>query len=116
MLAFPSEHIVLLALGTIMFGAAQGAELDILAFFTNRYFGNADYGAIYGTLSIAFIWSLPFGAIGFAQVFERSGSFDIAFAIAALGLFVAAGLLLLLRRFNPAVCGTTADIESNASR
>lgn len=115
-LAFPGEHIVVLALGTIMFGAAQGAELDLLAFFTNRYFGNADYGAIYGALSIAFIWSLPFGAIGFAQVFERSGSFDVAFAIAATALFTAAGLLLLLGRFDPAIGRTTADIESNASR
>jgi MFS family permease len=95
---------VLLLLGTIplafagafLAGLALGAELDIIAYLTSRYFGLRAFGAIYSSLVAAFALAGALGPLVMGAGFDRTGSYRgplIAFLFAAL---VAAALMTRL--------------------
>jgi MFS family permease len=66
-------------------GLASGAESDLLAFMTRRYFGDLEYGAIYNRiLAIHFIGPVV-GPFAMGYFFDRFGGYHtvlIAFAVA----------------------------------
>jgi predicted MFS family arabinose efflux permease len=78
-----------------LIGSAMGAESTILSFFTARFFGLRAYGAIYGALAIAISISLASGGAMFGLVYDRTGSYNAALIVAALGMGLAAACLLL---------------------
>ena len=80
--------------GILLFGTAQGAELDLLCYIAARYFGMQAYSRVYGALFICFGTALPLGAMGFGMVFDRTGGYAPALG-AATGLLLAAGLFYL---------------------
>jgi MFS family permease len=96
--------MLLLAVG--VFGMAQGAELDLMAYLTARYFGLRSYGAIYGSVNIAFAVSLPVGALSFGYVYDTVGTIDPALWSAAVLLIISAALLLCLGPY-PRFAGKT---------
>lgn len=76
----------LLGLAPVFFvGLASGAESDLLAFMTRRYFGDLEYGAIYNRiLAIHFIGPVV-GPFAMGYFFDRLGGYHavlIAFAVA----------------------------------
>jgi predicted MFS family arabinose efflux permease len=80
-------------LAILFAGVAAGAEGDMLAYFTSRYFGLSHYGVIYGLI-------LGFFSIGWGGlppltglIFDTTGSYQIAFAALA-GLAFAGAVLL----------------------
>ena len=81
----------------ILIGLAAGAELDLLAYLTSKYFGPAHYSAIFGAI-IAFFTvgagiAPPLFGI-FAQIFEGYTvilSVSIAMLLVSIGLFLALG-------------------------
>ena len=77
----------------ICMGLALGAEGDILAYFVSRYFGVRNYASIYAALLGAF----SLGAGGFPPIFgflyDRLGSYDLAFSLSAI-LMVAGAIIL----------------------
>ncbi len=77
-----------------LIGFAAGAELDLMSFLAARYFGMRHYGAIYALLYAALAVCSGTAPALFALVQDRSGSYDAAFAGAAL-LFVLSALIVL---------------------
>lgn len=89
-MAFP-----IAALAGFLLGFAAGAESDLIAYLTGRYFGMANYGRIYGMLYMPFGLGSAASPVIYAQVFDRTGSYDAILTV-AIGAFIAGGALLLL--------------------
>jgi len=85
----------LAATAGFLLGFAAGAESDLIAYLTGRYFGMANYGRIYGMLYMPFGLGSAASPVIYAQVFDRTGSYDPILTV-AIGLFIAGGALLLL--------------------
>lgn len=80
--------------GGFLLGFAAGAESDVIAFLAARYFGMANYGAIYGALYMPFGIGSAISPILYGVVRDRTGSYDIML-MAAVAMFAAGGALLL---------------------
>ncbi len=89
----------LAAAAGFLLGFAAGAESDLIAYLTGRYFGMAHYGKIYGMLYMPFGLFSASSPLIYAQVFDRTGSFDPILTVAIGGFVVGGGLLLLLGRY-----------------
>ena len=85
----------LLVLGCVMLGVAAGAELDVLAFLTARYFGLAHYPKIYAISYMSLATGSATAPMIFSRIREATGGYEMSFTIAS-ALFAAAALLLLL--------------------
>ena len=86
-------------LGAVCYGLAVGAEIDIIAYLTARYFGMRAYGRIYGFLYATVLVGATFSPVLYGLCFDRLGSYTPAMIGSAALLAVSAGLLLLLPRF-----------------
>jgi MFS family permease len=83
----------------IALGFAVGAEVDLIGYFTARYFGLAHYGAIYGLQYSIFIFGAAIGPVYTGYIWDVTGNYDLALIIAA-GLMVPVVILALtLPRF-----------------
>jgi len=80
-------------------GFAMGAEVDLLGYFTARYFGMRNYSTIYGCLYAVFGIGAGLSPALAGFIYDSTGSYDIAL-IAAVGLLgIAVALCLTLGRF-----------------
>ena len=82
-----------------LLGFAAGAESDLIAYLTGRYFGMAHYGKIYGMLYMPFGLFSAASPLVYAQVFDRTGSYNPILTIAIFGFVIGGGLLLLLGKY-----------------
>ncbi len=89
----------LAALAAFLLGFAAGAESDLIAYLTGRYFGMAHYGKIYGMLYMPFGIFSAISPIIYAAVRDTAGSYDPILFIAMFGYVLGGGLLLLLGRY-----------------
>lgn len=80
----------------ILLGLAAGAELDLLAYLTSRYFGVRHYGAVFGGIYAFFTVGSGLAPLLYARVFDLLGSYRPMLAVAAIAIAVAVGLLLTL--------------------
>ena len=87
------------AVATVMIGLAAGAELDLMAFLTARYFGLAHYAKIYGVLYAALAAGSATSAWLFARIQEYTQSYDLAFQLSAALFALSAALMLTLGRY-----------------
>jgi OFA family oxalate/formate antiporter-like MFS transporter len=104
MLALPAVACLMLAHETVgvptaiasaaMIGFAAGAETDLVAFLTARYFGIAHYGKLYGLQYSVFGLASGLAPFIFGRVFDLTKSYKLALYAAAV-LFVAGALALL---------------------
>lgn len=86
-------------LSTALLGLAAGAEVDLIAFLTARYFGRRSYGAIYGWLYSVFALGYGFAPLLVGMLRDRTGSYsDATLASAVLVAFAAGGMFVLARR------------------
>lgn len=86
----------------IFLGLAAGAELDLLAFLTSRYFGVSHYGAIFGGIYAFFTVGSGLAPLIYARTFDLLGTYRPMLMAAATFLAVAICLLLSLGRYpNP---------------
>jgi MFS transporter, OFA family, oxalate/formate antiporter len=109
LLALPAISCLILAGGTLphiavgiavfIVGFAAGAEFDIIAYFTARYFGLKNYGKIYGVQYLGFGAGAAVAPPIFGRVFDSQGSYDPILTIAAFMFIGASALLLLLGRY-----------------
>ncbi len=81
-----------------LIGLAAGAEVDVIAFLTGRYFGLRQYSRIYGTYYALYSLGGGLGPLLTAQALERTGSYAPILWVLISLLAVAA---LLLSRFRP---------------
>ena len=60
----------------IAIGLAGGAELDLMAYMTSRYFGMRHYGSVYGGIYCFFALSAAVGAPLYGWTFDRFGTYS----------------------------------------
>lgn len=85
-----------------LIGFALGAEVDLLAYLTSRYFGLRHFGVIYSTIYAVFWIGSACGPTLAGRLFDRFGNYDLALAlVAGLFLFGAAACLALPRYSRP---------------
>ena len=87
------------ALAGFLLGFAAGAESDLIAYLTGRYFGMAHYGKIYGMLYMPFGLFSAASPIVYASVFDTTGSYDPILEVAIFVFLAGGALLLLLGRY-----------------
>jgi MFS family permease len=94
----PNGGLTLLA--AFLVGLGMGAEADIIAYLTSRYFGLRSFGEIYGYLFATFTLAGALGPVLMGVGFDRLGSYR-----APLLFFLAATLVAtaLLTRLGPYV-------------
>jgi cyanate permease len=82
-----------------LIGLTAGAEFDLLAYLTGRYFGMKNYGFLYAIQTIGLLLTAGLSPPIFGRVYDQMGSYDPALMVSA-GLFLCAPpLLLLLGRY-----------------
>lgn len=65
---------------TILLGLAMGAEGDVIAYLTSRYFGLRSFGQIYGFAFAPFVLGGTAGPYLMGAAFDRTGSYKLALA------------------------------------
>ena len=82
--------------GAVLCGMGIGAEVDLMAFFTSRYFGLRAYGKIYGTMFAFFAIATGLGPYLAGAVFDSYHSYMPAFIGFEIALAVTCLLFLPL--------------------
>jgi predicted MFS family arabinose efflux permease len=83
----------------ILVGVALGAELDLIAFFTSRYFGMKNYGRIYGWQYVFYTLGAGLSPLAFGYAYDTFKSYDPVLVASAIGLLVAGGLMMMLPKY-----------------
>ena len=92
--------VVLLFVAAALVGGGLGAEVDLLAYLTSRYFGRRCFSEIFGVLFGAILVSIGVGPVVFGLVHDRTQSYA-AVMYAGIGLCVFALLVMVLLRPYP---------------
>ncbi len=92
---FPTADLLIIGLAMTL-GLAAGAELDIIAYLTSRYFGTRHYGAIFGALFAFFTVASGLAPALYGAVSGASGAYTLVFQTSAVLLAVAIACILSL--------------------
>lgn len=87
--------VVAASAAVLVFGLSLGAELDIIAYLTSRYFGRENFGFLFGTIGGVIGLGAGNGPVAFNAVYDATGSYVPAMW-AAMPLCLLSALLLLL--------------------
>lgn len=82
-------------IAAMLVGLAVGAEVDVIAYVTSRYFGPLSFSRIYGTFYGSYSLSGGIGPLLTAETVDRTG--DYQFALGMNAALLVAGCLLLLK-------------------
>jgi MFS family permease len=82
-------------LAAVLVGLSIGAEIDLLAYLTTRYFGLRNFGAIYGLMFAALLVGTSAGPVSFGVGFELTGSYA-SILVACAGMNTAACIIVAL--------------------
>jgi MFS family permease len=77
----------------ILLGLSIGAELDVVAYLSSRYFGRRNYGTLFGTITSMLSLGTAVGPPLAAYVYDSTGSYSLWWA-AMLPVSVTASLLI----------------------
>ncbi len=77
-------------------GLGVGAEVDLMAYMTSRYFGMRSFGQIYSYMFALFTFASGLGPFVMGVSFTRAGSYHPAIIAFAIGLVIASGLVMSL--------------------
>ncbi len=91
----------------VMIGLAAGAELDLLAYLTSKYFGTAHYPAIFGAIIAFFTVGAGFAPPLFGAMAQAHQGYNFILTVSVGLLVLSIGLFLALGKY-PA---TGADSE-----
>ncbi|HEX7871968.1 MAG TPA: MFS transporter [Sphingobium sp.] len=89
-----SGQAALAAVLCIGFGA--GFEFDLLAFLISRYFGQRNYGTIYGCFYTVIAFGGGLGPVVYGYAFDSTGTYGAALLLGIGCIVVGGGLLLAL--------------------
>jgi MFS family permease len=80
--------------GAVLCGLGVGAEVDLMAFFTSRYFGIRDYAKIYGVMFALFAGANGVGPSLSGASFDHFHSYVPIFIVYEVLLLITCGLFL----------------------
>ena len=83
----------------VLIGFSIGAEVDLLAYLTTRYFGLRSFGEVYGLMFAALLFGTSFGPLAYGMAFESYGSYAEILVLSAVLTGIAAVLTALLPQF-----------------
>ncbi len=95
LLGYPGS-IPAAALAVVIFGLALGAELDILAYLTSRYFSVASFGMLFGTIGAFIGLAGSTGPVLLNAVYDATRSYQLALWGVIPVCLISATLFLLL--------------------
>jgi len=99
LLAQADVHAPAAILSAMLIGLAAGAETDLVAYLTARYFGLANYGRLYGVQYSVFGFASGISPFLFGKVFDVTGSYQPILYVAAALFVLGAVALLTLGRY-----------------
>ena len=99
LLAQPQVPVAAALLSASLIGLAAGAETDLVAYLTARYFGLAHYGRLYGLQYAVFGFASGVSPFLFGKVFDLTGSYQPILLFAAALFVTGATALLTLGRY-----------------
>ena len=95
-------------LAAICVGLSMGAEIDMLAYLTGRYFGVENFGQVYGILFISFLLGTSIGPVTYGLAYESTGSYIVVLMV-SIGLLVFSTIAtLMLPRYKSSQATGTA--------
>ena len=77
----------------------MGAEVDLIGYFTARYFGLRNYGVLFGIQYSAFSLGCGISPLLAGQIWDLTGNYDYALIGAAVLLMLAVLISLSLPKF-----------------
>ena len=89
-------------LAALCIGLSMGAEIDMLAYLTSRYFGVDNFGKIYGILFASFLIGTAVGPYAFGLAYETYGSYREVLMTAVIVIIISAVMTLLLPAYETA--------------
>jgi predicted MFS family arabinose efflux permease len=94
----------------LLTGFGLGAEGDVMAYLTTRYFGLRSFGEIYGFIFAGFVLAGGLGAFLMGAAFDARGSYALPLVSFCIVAFIGAGLMLGL---GPYRYGTSLPLEGS---
>lgn len=88
-----------LAAAAILLGVSLGAEVDMLAYLTSRYFGLKNFAQIFGAIFSAVMVAMSLGPLTFGAVYDYTGSYRSILALGVALCVLAMALVLMLRPY-----------------
>lgn len=101
----------------IALGIGAGFEFDLLAFLIGRYFGQRNYGSIYGCFYAVIALGGGLGPVVYGYAFDRLDSYGLVLTSGAILLAISGAVLLLLGaypRFSPPQSAVSVAREEGA--
>jgi MFS family permease len=95
----PSWAPIYYLIAAALMGIATGAETDLLAYLTSRYFGMRAFGQLYGGLFLAFMLGSAIGPALLGFGYDAFGNYDATLYGLIASTAVASLLLLTLPRY-----------------
>jgi cyanate permease len=89
-----SRAVALIA--AFFIGIGLGAEVDIMAYLTSRYFGLRSFGAIYGFLFAGFLLAGGLGTYLMGAAFDATGSYALPLTVFCAMTLIGAALMMRL--------------------
>jgi MFS family permease len=83
----------------VLVGLGQGAEIDIVAYMTARYFALRNYASIYGITVLGIGLGTSAGATLIGMAYDRFGHYDYAIMATSVSFVLAAGFYLAMGRY-----------------
>ncbi|THG39447.1 MFS transporter [Sphingomonas olei] len=96
-LQLPAPGLPLMLTLVFLAGLMNGAEHDLLPYLATRLFGLRAFGELYGLLVMIGLFGTATGITAFGRLYDATGSYGAALAMAAIALALAAVLFLTLR-------------------
>jgi len=87
-------------LAAVLIGFSMGAEIDMLAFLTGRYFGVENFGQVYGILFTSFLIGTSVGPVAFGLAFESTGSYILMLVVSIVLMLISTVITVLLPRYS----------------
>jgi MFS family permease len=91
--------IAVASIAVLIFGFSLGAELDIVAYLTSRFFGRENFGFLFGTIGGLLGFASGNGPVVLNRVYDVTGSYTPALWAAIPLCLLSAGLFLCLGRY-----------------
>ncbi|SCW59970.1 Nitrate/nitrite transporter NarK [Sphingobium faniae] len=102
-LTFPVAFAV-----AVLIGASQGAEIDVVAYLSARYFGMRHYSTIYGSTIATMALAGVAGQVGIGFLYDYAGNYHLALIVMIAILALSIPFYLLLGPY-PVVQEEAAD-------
>jgi MFS family permease len=91
-----ADRLSLAALGSALVGIGYGAEGELAAYFTGRYFGLKNFATIYAIVVAAVIVGAAIGPLSTGYLFDHYGGYAVSLGVIEAALAIAAVCIALL--------------------